>query len=334
MSLKILTVVPKADDATSFYRAYGPLADLRKHFDVTYMMPSSYSWATMAINDIVFMQRPADPNCLNIAAQAKMAGVPLWIDFDDDNLSVPKDNETSAFFGQWNVKDTIIKCARMADVITVSTEFLRKKYSVYNKNVVLVPNAVDDRYIHVRTNVIPKRAKDKVIAWRGGPGFHKNIEMVYESIVELANKNDKWKFIFMGNEPYEITNKIKNYQFIPWQDFMNYLQIGCQIHASSFFYCVTPNDHSLSRSHGPWLEASFFGSAMLSKKTPEMERPGCLNFETPQEFHEKLGAIMNKEVDVDKLANESWEYICDNYLLSKVNLKRKEVIEKLLGGKA
>lgn len=338
--LSILLLCPKADDATSFYRGFGPFAALRQKYNIKFLLPSTVNWASVSMVDIVFIQRPADPATVQVASIAKMCGVPLWVDFDDDNMSVPKSNETAHIFNNPQIKNAISTIARMADIVTVATEFLRKKYSVYDQTVaknkvILIPNAVDDRYIPIRNNLIPKRTKDKVIAWRGGPGFTKNIEMMIESIVQVAKESekDKWKFCFMGHEPYEITDKIKNYQFFPWMDFMNYLQAGCQINASAFLYCITPNDHSLSRSHGPWLEASFFGSALLARKTPEMDRPGVLHFETPQEFYEKLTQIVKREVDVTAQAKLSWEAICDNYLLSKVNEKRVEVIERLLGEK-
>lgn len=330
--IRILLAVPKADDPTSFYRAYGPLAGLGHHVDVRPMMPSSYSHATISMNDVVCLQRPADPSCLQIAEQAKICQVPLWVDFDDDNLAVPKSNPTyAAFYSRWDVKDTIVKCARLADVVTVSTEALRKKYSVYNKNTILIPNAIDERYLRIRELTIPKRKRDKVIAWRGGPGFEANIEEVVPSVIELAKKYPTWKFMFMGNEPIKITEHIKNYQFIPWIDNMlGYLQVICQIHATSWFNCVVPNDHSLARSHGPWLEANFAGSALLAKKMPEMTRPGCLNYETADEFKTRLEAIIKGEVDIEALHQESWQYILDNYTLSRTNVKRKEILEQLL----
>lgn len=298
--------------------------------DLEYNLPSSHSWATMGISDAVFMQRPADPQCLTVANTAKLAGTPLWIDFDDDNLAVPDSNETIEFFGRWEVKDTIVKCSRLADVITVSTEFLKKKYSIYNKNIIVVPNALNERYLHLR-NIIPKRPRDKVIIWRGGPGFHENISEVGPSLIKLAAKNPTWKFIFMGHNPWQVTSKIKNKQILGWMNYLDYLQTICQLHATTFIYSLAVNDHSLSRSNISWLEATLAGSTCLAKKLPEFEKPGCMTYENAEAFETQLQAIMNKEIDVEDKYQTSWSYIQENYMLSKHNALRKDLLEKLTG---
>lgn len=293
-------------------------------------LPNVYSWATMGVCDALFMQRPADPQCLQVANTAKLTGTPLWIDFDDDNLSVPESNETFEFFGRWDVKDTIVKITRMADVVTVSTDFLKKKYSIYNKNVFVIPNAINERYLPIR-NTIPQRPRDKVIVWRGGPGFHDNIAEIAPSMVKLAAANPSWKWVFMGHNPWEITGQIKNKQMIPWMDYLSYLQAICQLHATAFVYCLRPNDHSLSRSNCVWLEASFSGAACLAKALPEFDRPGCLTFKNAEEFEVMMTGIMNKETDIEAQYQASWKHIQENYMLSQHNQGRKEILEKLTG---
>lgn len=306
------------------------MGELRKSLpNLDFNLPNSFNWAAMGLSDAIFMQRPADPNCLTVANTAKLCGVPLWIDFDDDNLAVPESNETIEFFGRWEVKDTIVKCSRMADVITVSTEFLRKKYSVYNKNIVVIPNALNERYMHLRS-LIPKRPRDKVIIWRGGPGFHDNLSEISDSIVKVAERNPSWKWIFMGHNPWQVTSRIKNKQFIGWLPYLDYLQTICQLHASAFIYCLKPNDHSNSRSNISWLEASFAGSTLLAKNLPEFQKPGCMTFSDANDFEEKLQGIIDKKVNLEEIWQESWKHITENYMLSQSNELRKQIVETLV----
>lgn len=328
-NIRLSLIVPKSDDPSSYYRAFGPLGALRKTMgNLEFNLPSNFTWATMGVSDAVFMQRPADPACLDVANTAKIAQTPLWIDFDDDNLAVPISNETHDFFGRWEVKDTITKVSRLATVITVSTEFLKKKYSIYNKNILVIPNAINETFLHLRA-LIPKRPRDKVIIWRGGPGFHENLAEIGESMVKLAAANPTWKFIFMGHNPWQVSSRIKNHQFIGWMPYLNYLQTICQLHASAFVYCLADNDHSRSRSNISWLEATFAGSTLLAKNLPEFQKPGCLTFANATEFEEKLTAIMSRQMDLDAVCNESWEYICEHYMLSKQNVIRRELLERL-----
>lgn len=329
-SIRVTCVIPKADDPTSFYRGFGPLGELRQMMDVEYNLPSSHSWATMGLGDALFMQRPADPQCLNIANTAKLTRTPLWIDYDDDNLAVPESNETHDFFGRWDVKDTIVKVTRLADVVTVSTEFLKKKYSIYNKNIHVIPNCINERYLHLR-NIIPKRPRDKVIIWRGGPGFHDNLSEIGPSMIKLAAANPTWKFIFMGHNPWQVSSQIKNKQFIGWMDYLNYLQAICQLHATAFVYCLKPNDHSLSRSNISWLEATFAGSTCIAKNFPEFQKPGCMTYANSEEFESTLQKVMINEIDVEAKYLESLAHIEENYALAKHNQVRANLLLSLTG---
>jgi hypothetical protein len=285
----------------------------------------------MDVCDAIFLQRPADPQCLGVGNLAKICGIPLWVDFDDDNLAVPESNETFEFFGRWDVKDTIVKLSRMADVITVSTEHLKKKYSIFNKNIFVVPNALNERYFHLR-QIIPQRPREKVIVWRGGPGFHDNIEEIAPSIIKLAEKYPLYKWIFMGHNPWEVTRHVKNRQFIPWMAYPDYLQNILQFHPTAFIYCLKENEHSLSRSNCAWLEATYTDSPIIAKKFPEFEKPGVLTFSNAEEFEKLVSSVIEKEIDSDEVVKKSWEHINEHYLLSKVNKQREMILQRLLGG--
>lgn len=326
--IRLGLIIPDIQDPTSYYRGIGPLGMLQKQLDgLDLVFPNPVNWATLKLCDAIFMQRPALPDHFNALLMCRDEGVPVWVDFDDDNLSVPKDNPTYAMYSQMPIKDSIVKLTRYADVVTVSTEKLRKKYSIYNKNVFLVPNALDDFLLRLRG--IPSTPRNRTLLWRGTPTHYRNLRIIQEGVVELAQKYPDWKFGFLGHEPVDITDRIKNFEAwspVPIKDFFKAM---VSLHVTACYYALAHNDHAQSRSHVSWLEATFASSLFIGPKHEEFTRPGILNYETQEEFTSIMESVIKGEVDVDKHVEESWNHIQENYMLSKVNGLRAQIIKQL-----
>lgn len=331
--LRILCVVPVTNDPTSLYRGVGPLSALQENCNVQYLFTSNQvaDWDQIKMVDLVFMQRPATQGHLQILYRAKDLGKPVIIDFDDNNMNVPKSNPRYHEYNRADIQDAIVKLARHADMVWVTTKFLQKRYSIYSKAVYHVPNAVDDKFLHFRN--IPNVPRQKIMLWRGMGGQEVNINTISKEVVDLAKKNPDWVFAFWGVEPLSITDHIRNYKWIPEHNPIDYYKQIVNLHVQALYYALADNEHSQARSHVCWLESTFAASLSILPKHDEFIRPGTLNFSTPAEFQSIAESVMKGEVDVDKHVAESWECIQDKYLLSHVNKTRQELIEMLVGRK-
>lgn len=330
-SINIAVLCPQYEDATSFYRGVGPLAELSKQINIKLIYPNPVNWANLKHCDLVFMQRPSTPEHFQTLCLAKDMGLPIWVDMDDDNLSVPKDNQMYPFYSQMQVKEAIVKLIRHSDLITVSTEFLANKYSIYrpdNSPCVVIPNAIDDKMLHLRQ--IPKRPRDKTLLWRGTGSHGRNLKIIQDETVRVALENPGWRFAFFGIDPIDVTDQIKNFQLIPFLPIHDFYKNMCAIRASALYYSLGPGDHAQARSHVSWLEATFADTMTIASATPEFMRPGIINFTNTHEFGLCLEAVIKGDVDIDANVKQSWDCIQENYLLSKTNLLRKQVIESLV----
>lgn len=326
--IKIAMACPIPDDPTSWYRGVGPFTHLQKMCtNIQLLFPNPISWASIKMADICFLQRPCAPEHFQMLCLAKDIGIPVWVDFDDDNLSVPKDNPTYMQYNQMHVKEAIVKLARHADIVTVSTEAIRKKYAIYNKNTFVVPNGIDDVLLRHRNT--QNRPKDKMILWRGTPTHKRNLDTIKDSLISLAAKFKDWKFGFLGFDPIDITDHIKNHVVMGVNGPIETYKAMPQINAYAGYYVLADNPHAQSRSHIAWLEYTFGGMPTIASKNEELSRPGLLNFESPACFEELVEKLITKEIDPVKQVEESWQCIQENYLLSRINLFRKDIIEKL-----
>lgn len=325
----IACVLPIPNDPTSFYRGIGPFAALTKtHPNVQLTFPQGVDWSSFILSDLVFLQRPATPEHFGALCLAKDLKKPVIVDFDDDNLSVPKDNPTYLTYNQLHIKDAIVKLARHCDALITSTEFLKKKYGIYNKNTFVVPNALDDNLMHLRQ--IPPGPRHKKLLWRGTSSHQRNLMSIGRELINLSRKHEEWKFTFFGVDPIDLTDQIKNHEIIGQLPILDFYKTMCVIHASALYYPLGATDHAQARSHISWLEATFAGCLTVASKNEEFTRPGVLNFSSPQAFEEIMDTVMSGSIDIDKRVQESWDEIQSRYMLSHSNALRMNVIESVL----
>jgi glycosyltransferase involved in cell wall biosynthesis len=327
--IRIGLFCPIPQDPTSWYRGVGPYTRLaRDHSHLELLFLTAIDWTQIIQCDILVMQRPASPEHFALLCLAKDCGVKVIVDFDDDNLSVPKDNPTYHQYNQMPIKEAILRLARHCDVLTVTTQHMKKKYGIYNKNTVIIPNALDDKILHLRQ--LPQGEREKKLVWRGTLSHQRNLMTVGRQLVSLHQKYPDWKFTFFGCDPIDLTDRIKQSEVIPQVNITDFYKIMCQIHGRILYYPLNSNDHSQARSHISWLEATFGNMQTLAFENDEFKRPGVINFNSPEDFESKMDMIIGGQVDIDKNVQESWNHIQENYLLSKVNKKRLEIVESIM----
>lgn len=326
--LRVALLCPIVDDPTSWYRGLGPYDRLAQENGWQLTFPTALSWASLIGVDVLILQRPAAPEHFGVLMLAKNMGVKVIVDFDDDNLSVPKDNPTYPQYAPMHIKEALLNLARHCDVLQVTTKHMKDKYGIYNKNTVIIPNAIDDDLVK-RRPLLPGSRENKFV-WRGNLSQVRNLATVGQQIFNVSQQRPDYRFVFFGMDPYELTEKIPNHEVLPAVSLLDYFQVLPHIHGKALYYPLHQQDHSQARSHISWLEGTYANMAVVAYKNAEFTRPGCINFTTPQEFQDTLEAITRDEINIDTHVDQSWNEIQEKYILSKVNQKRLEVIQSLL----
>lgn len=326
--IRLGLLCPILDDPTSWYRGLGPYNTLCKEKGWEIVYPQAHSWASLVGVDVLVLQRPAMPEHFGMLVLAKNMGIPVIVDFDDDNLSVPRDNPTHASYNQMPVKEALLNLARHCDALVVTTNFLKEKYGIYNKRTIIIPNALPDSLAN-RRPLLPNPRENKFV-WRGNVSQVKNLSTVARTLVEISKTHPDHKFCFFGYEPFDLTEAMANYEVVPPVPLIDYFGMLSRTHAKCLFYPLHHQDHSQARSHISWLEGTWANMAVLAYGNEEFRRPGCLNYLSLTEFSDTLNAVAQNEVDIDKHVEQSWACIQENYLLSKTNKQRIELIESLL----
>lgn len=305
-------------DAMSWYRAIGPLGELARHgmrdLEFAMLQPGVPQWSSVYQADGIFIQRAHTPEALQWTKLAKVCGLKVWADYDDDLLNLPPEHPAWHVFNQ--TKHWTEQIIQVADVISVSTGALKNAYAHLNDNIVVIPNAVNDYFL----KPVEKPASmynPKSLAWRGGMSHREDMELARG----LFTDPDYAVSYFGHNPPWIRMDKDKNYQ---WTDIPFYFQNLVRCGAGALVVPLKTNALNLSKSNCAWLEATWLGLATChihddKGPLPEFLKPGILS---ERELLEADASTLCYSREL------SLEHIKQNYLLSNANKQREAIIRE------
>lgn len=325
--------IPNINDATAMYRAVNPLSQLRERCKyLNGLNIANWSEATVRVSDGAFFQRPFTADHLNALIMAKDSGRKVWVDYDDYLLGVPTDNPTHSKYMSQEIQVNVQNILREADIVTVSTEHLKKLYSKFNSNIKVARNGLD-----MGLRCMKERGKagkrNKIIAWRGSRTHHRDVFTYARTIMEISRDpmNKDWQWHFIGDNLWFLTDSMPHYQTFVTKpmsplEYFKHIKI---LSPSAFMVPLHDGDFNRSKSNIAWLEASYAGAITIAPDWEEWQHPGILKYKTESEFSEALRLVIKEEIDVSASVEKSWEYIMDNFTVEKINDIRLEVLCEL-----
>lgn len=330
--IRLMAFIPNPIDATSFYRGMGPLTHLVHSSNLLVEEREvNVNWATLSKYDALFMQRPFTSNHAEIVKMAYDNGIPIWLDYDDDLFNVPTDNPVFGIYQSEGTQKTIATMIAMADKVSVSTAHLAERLSPINPRVTVIPNAFDDRLLRWRP--VPAKKKQKCVMWRGTNTHHKDLVSVGVEIISLSHEHRDLTWVFLGWNPWFLTDQMphKNVIVHGQMEIKTYWREIAKMKPGITMVPLLPSIFNKSKSNIAWIEGVFAGSAVLAPHWDEWRQPGVVTYGDQNEFKDKMKAMFTGQIDLAKSQEESWEYIKDCLLLSKVNTARAELLQQLTG---
>ena len=325
----LLVMVPQTTDATSFYRAIGPLAELRRvKKDLALTFVQEINWATLDLNDAIFMQRPYSDSQLKICDLAHQNKVPIWLDYDDDLFSVPEWNPCYATYSKESIQKNIATMCAMASVISVSTPALKAKLDPLNVDVRVVPNAFNERLFGHRPEY-PDPEERTLIFWRGSKTHRRDLTIIAEACISLSQCHPEMTWFFLGDAPwfadYMTHSSVRCAEPI---DPIEYIELLRKIRPTIMLVPLDDCEFNRSKSNIAWIEGSFAGATTIAPAWSEWLRPGVLNYARGA-FERQLSDAINNRPNLWQSNTESWQYISECLSLTYVNGLRAKILEDL-----
>ncbi len=285
-------------------------------------------WHDIVDTDIVFFERPSQSHLHAGMEQIKDFGLKIWLDFDDDFFNVPVKpfNPSGNHFNDPEIQEILIKLLRMADVITVSTDVIKKSYDRYNENVVVIPNAFNDYNYKWAYNYSTRDA----IFWRGSISHRFNLKTAKDAILKVARRNREWEWNFVGEAGDDVWSEIENAKLHFDRDNVKFWKLLREIDCSIQIFPLVNDLFNQAKSNCSWIEGTYAGATMLAPDFAEYRRPGITNYSDMEEFQEELISLMSDKPRRKANYDLSFGYIRDNLMLSDVNKQRLEIVGRLI----
>lgn len=235
----------------NFYRTSQPAIKLQE------MCPEEYhvtikqdveglSMKTLSEYDIIhFHNTLADFHQMpSLFGYLQAKGVKMILDLDDYWV-LPANHQKSATYQKFRISEGIADNIRMADAVTVSTEYLADKVRRLNKNVVVIPNAVD--LSEKQFSYDPVGSSKQRIGWLGGSTHLEDLKLLdglSAKIFANPNYRDKVQMRLYGFDPRHTVTSAK------WKpEFLGFLKEHGLAHPQVLKDIVTSNyDLRKSRS--------------------------------------------------------------------------------------
>lgn len=305
--------------------------------------------------DIIVFHRPIKEEMYEAAVLLKQAGKKIVMDNDDTyraNSGVPvqmfgKDRanlDTAIGFIDKQLK----KFAELADLVTVTTEFLKREYQEYCTNVVVLPNCVDPFDWEEPTK--NDTGKTRILI-TGSVASNKD----YENIIPLLDKlkeRDDVQIILQAlpadkpdlKETREMYKpeldfwKQYNVEWYPFMSLTEYLEFIPTLKADIMLIPRHDNYFNRCKSNLKFLEASMAKMATVAQSFPDGNSPYETNeydaqhmilATTPEDWTNKVLDLLDNKEKIDILKEKAHEYVSNWYNINNNAYKWKDAYKKL-----
>jgi glycosyltransferase involved in cell wall biosynthesis len=303
--------------------------------------------------DIVVFHRPERDEQLAIMRALKNAGKKIVMDNDDTFKDTggfkftEYMNEEKVKQGLQKINDNIDAFVKEADLITCTTEFLKKEYEQLNPNVVVLPNTVDPFYYPE-----PKRNETDIIriGITGSVGITSDVE-VLKPIIEHYQNDPRVRLVLLSLPP-EGQNEIYKKLYVDEYAFWNKVNIEWHSFVKSDVYYEYLNDLKLDmviiprsdsyfnkcKSNLKFLENSALQIPSICQAFPTGDSPYQANpndapylllANTFEEWVEKIELLINDKELRLKMGKDAHAYVVENYSIEKNVFKWSDAYSSL-----
>lgn len=332
-----------SEGAQAFYRLW-PFAWLRDiDPEIVVVDDMGYGLGNASRVDWLVMHQPMSATACEIAENAKDMGTRLWVDMDDLIFEnhIPPANQFAAIFREKEISHSLKTCLSYADVVSVSTEPLKKALVYYGyapgEKIHVIPNALPDWAWNNRSEYRPPAARP-LVAWRGSQTHTGDLMLLRDAFTDYPNMD----FLFIGSEPWPLYQRYGgNLTKVLLKDWVRgtakYFRALKAEKPDYNVVCLENVPFNHAKSNITMLEFMLAGAPTIAPAyMPEFRIPGVMHYGNP-----KAGP---GEHNADSLANifkrinegrdighkEAYDmcadYISRNLVLSVVNKKRLKLL--------
>lgn len=209
-----------------FYRTLLPFGLLQTHYNLEHRSKTYWlSKPELTFARWIRFQRQATDEQLKVFREYKEAGkktgLKMIYEIDDNVHELEPTNTLALKFYTPKRKDNVVAMMQEADMVTFSTNRLKKYYAEHFDihHSVVVPNRIP-RFMWSRMKQAPRRRKKPMILWYGGEA-HANGNADFSFLVDhIKETRNKYTWSFIGAWPKDVEREphVKLHEWVAFED--------------------------------------------------------------------------------------------------------------------
>jgi glycosyltransferase involved in cell wall biosynthesis len=294
-------------------------------------------------HDAILIQRDAIRSlelAIKVVKRCQKRKIRLIYEIDDDLFHLPNTHPATARFSP-AVKEAMRTIAQGAQAVVVSTAPLRERMTAFNRNVIVVPNALDER-LWLPANG-PQRDADSDgqvrIVYMGTRAHDDDLALVIDVIRRLTERyGDRVTFTCIGvftKNPLEMVRTQNVPEWVRrYPDFVKWMTRSCR-----YDIAIAPlveNDFNRHKSYIKYLDYGVCGFApVLSNTVPYREvvrhgGNGMLVKNDRESWFESLCALIENPTLRDELGRHARKDVLARHTLAVQAEYRQEIWTEIL----
>ena len=323
-----------------YIRLVQPLSFLKQRVSVS--VDSGFMNGEFVINDekwksadVVIVARGFPTgHTIDLVRQVKRSGKYLVYETDDAIPLIPEHHQKPWYR---DAAGHVFECARLADVVTVSTRPLARVFESHNERVEVIENQLDPRLW--KPSLLGNKSRNDGrtrIGIVGSKHHDKDFEILHDAVRSTAGKGDAVLWIAYGDGARELVGELPpekcqyvapnyNYEAHPGRLASLGLDIGlCPLFGDDFNRC---------KSDIKYLEFGFLGICGIYSKFPPYEssvvdhRTGLLCDWSADAWREMIQVLVADKALRDRLSHDAREYT-QRRLLNHENNRWNALLER------
>lgn len=231
----------------------------------------------------------------------------LVVDVDDDILATHTEPNNPAYRAYLDPRGKYAEyaqlCLQEADLVTVSTDYLKEKYHHFNKNMVVIKNTIDPEFFAF------DNADDGPVIGYAGSGSHQADWFMLEPILERLRTKYPFKVKMLG--PMHVSIEAEQ---VKWVDMLRYPDTLSNM---GFTIGLAPLKDSLmnrAKSNLRWLEYSALKiPTIASDVVPFKECQNIIKVQEPEEWETAIEALLTNPEEGTRLGEAAYNEVRENY---------------------
>lgn len=327
-------------DACALWRLYMPFLNLPG--SGFYVFKSRPKFDLFAGVDVVVVQRCCTQPQYEFLKIARMLGLKIVYDLDDDVWNLPDYNPAAQALLQF--KAGFAACIQMVDAVTVSTKTLAK---VVKKNVGRMVNLYTNSEIPIfvcenrldeRMFVAPHRSNNVIVGWAGSSSHIGDLALVEDAVVAASTEFPETQFEFRGCVLASDSKLlgVPSFTHKPW---MPVPEFGARMPLWGWSVALAPvtnHDFNSSKSGIKMLEAAYCKIPCLASWVRPYEEICFRDSELkwllcagPSAFTTKLRVLLNEPARREELGQRLYNVMHEHYSFKGAHESWQEVFSWL-----